>query len=146
MKKNTKRLDGKNICLSLTKKLEVDMRLFCRDKGIDSQNELIRQALAKFIYSDCDDQTMNLQGLKQIQENIAELRDMINILFGYTRILHIYNLAYHPEIGKENSAAALASANNRHEQIFNVFQDGLKNDPPFFERLLHKYYQEDNNG
>ena len=143
-KKTAKRLDGKNVCLALTKQLETDMRSFCRDKGIDSENELIRQAISKFIYADYEDETMKLQGIKQTHEKLSELKDMINILFSYTRFLHIYNLAYHPEIGPQNAEAAIASANFRHEKIFNKFQDSLKNEPPFFERLLHKFYSEDN--
>jgi hypothetical protein len=60
--------------------------------------------------------------------------------------MHISTLAYHPDIDAHLADAAFASARNRHDKFFNSFQDSLKNDPPFFERLLHKYYSEENNG
>jgi hypothetical protein len=146
MKKNNKRLDGKKMCLALTRKMEADMRSFCRDKGIESENELVRQAIVKYIYADYQDETLKLQGIKKLEEKLTELRDMVNITFSYLRLSHINNLAYHPELGERNADAAFSSANNRHDKFFDVFQDSLKNDPPFFERLLHKYYSGDFSG
>ena len=143
--KNNKRLDGKNMCLALTKKLEFDIRSFCRDKGIESESELVRQAIANYIYTDYKDETLKLQGLKHLQEKVAELRDMLEITFSYIQILHKDNLAYHPDIDTQFADAAFNSANNRYNKIFNVFQDSFKNNPPMFERLLHKYYTEDSN-
>jgi len=144
--KKLKRLDGKKKLTALTSRMEADMRSFCRDKGIESESELVRQAIAKYIYADYKDETLKLQGLKQTQETLAELKDMIDITFKYLRLMHINILAYHPEIDARLADAAFASANVRHDKFFNVFQDSLKNDPPFFERLLHKYYSEENNG
>jgi len=141
--KKPKRLDGKKKLVTLTSRMEADIRSFCRDKGIESESELVRQAISKYIYADYKDETLKLQGLKQTQEKIAELRDMINIIFSYIRLMHINILAYHPEIDTQFADAAFASANNRHDKFFNVFQDFLKNDPPFFERLLHKFYSGD---
>jgi len=140
--KKSKRLDGKKILITRTSRMEADMRSFCRDKGIESESELVRQAIAKYIYADYKDETLKLQGLKQMQEILAELKDMIDITFKYIRLMHINTLAYHPEIDTQFADAAFSSANNRHDKFFNVFQDSLKNDPPFFERLLHKYYNE----
>jgi len=144
--KNNKRLDGKNMCLSLTKKLEIDMRSFCRDKGIESESELVRQAIASYIYTDYKDETLKLQGLKLVQEKVTELRDMLEITFSYIQIMHKDNLAYHPDIDTHFAEAAFNSANNRYSKLFNVFQDSLKNNPPLFERLLHKYYTEESDG
>jgi len=143
---NIKRLDGKNKLITLTKKLEKDIISYCRDKNIESESELIRQAVAKYIYSDYEDETLKLQGLKQLNEKYLELRDMLNILFGYLKIMHVNILAYHPEIDLQFAEAAYNSANMRHDKVFNSFQDSLKNEPPFFERLLHKYYSDNNNG
>jgi hypothetical protein len=42
--------------------------------------------------------------------------------------------------------AALRSAEARHGKVFSSFQNSLKNDPPFFERLLHRFYTEDADG
>ena len=144
--KKPKRLDGKKKLVTLTSGMETDMRSFCRDKGIESESELVRQAIAKYIYADYKDETLKLQGLKQMREALAELKDMIDILFKYVRLMHISTLAYHPAIDTQLVDAAFKSANVRHDKFFNSFQDSLKNDPPFFERLLHKYYSEENNG
>jgi len=140
--RKTKRLDGMKKNVHFTSMLESDMRSFCRDKNIESESELIRQAVAKYIYTDCKDETFKLQGLKKLEDKITELRDMINIVFSYIRLMHINVLAYNRELDIQFVDAAFSSANIRHEKFFNVFQDSLKNDPPFFERLLHKYYTE----
>ncbi|MDR1836554.1 MAG: hypothetical protein LBQ89_02740 [Treponema sp.] len=140
-----KRSYNKKKLINFTEKMETDMRFFCRNKGIESESELIRQAVSKHIYSDYKDETLKLQGLKQLQETITELKDMVNITFKYIRLMHISTLAYHPEIDAQLADAAYKSATVRHDKFFNSFQDSLKNDPPFFERLLHKYYSEENN-
>jgi len=143
---NQKRLDGGKKLLTFTSRLKADMRSFCREKGIESENELIRQAIGKYIYADYKDETLKLQGIKQLQDKISELRDMIEIVFNYLIKMHVNILAYHPELDPDVKNPALASASLRHNKFFGFFQDGLKNDPPFFERLLHKFYSEDNNG
>jgi hypothetical protein len=146
MKKNLKRLDGKKKLIPLTAQLEKDMRSFCRDKGIESESELVRQAIAKFIYADYKDETLKLQGLKKLEDITKELQDMLNILFSYIKFMHINILAYHPEIDAQLIDPAQISAVNRHKIFFNRFQDNLKNDPPFFEGLLHKFYSGDFSG
>jgi hypothetical protein len=146
MIKNTKRLDGKKKLLTFTSRLQADMRTFCRDKGIESENELIRQAIGKYIYSDYKDETLKLQGIKQLQDNITRLRDMLEIIFSYLIKTHINLLAYLPELDPTVKDAALASAINRHEKLMLSFQDGLKNNPSLFERLLHSFFSEDSNG
>jgi hypothetical protein len=141
-----KRLDGKKKCLALTSKLEVDMRSFCRNKNIESESELVRQAIANYIYADYSEDTLKLQGMKKIQDQITELKDMIDITFKYLTRFHISMLAYHPEIDPNLVDAAYQSAVARHEKFFKVFQDSQKNDPPFFERVLHTFisnYPED---
>jgi hypothetical protein len=135
-----KRLDGKKKLIHLASGMEKDLRAFCRDKGIESESELIRQAIAAYIYADYQDDTLKLQGLKDLREQIAELRDMLDVTFKYLRLMHINTLAYHPELDQELSAAALKSAQVRHTRFFSSFQESLKSDPPFFERLLHRYY------
>jgi len=147
MKNNCKqRLDGKKILVRLTGKLESDMRSFQRDKNIESENELVRQAIGNYIYSDYTDETLKLHGMKKIGEQITELRDMIDIVFKYMVRFHISMLVYHPEIDPQLVDAAYQSAMHRHEKFFNSLQASLKNDPPLFERLLHKYYSEKKDG
>jgi hypothetical protein len=135
-----KRLDGKKKLVRLTGQMEKDLRAFCRDKGIESESELIRQAVAAYIYADYADETLKLQGLKDIREQITELRDMLDLTFRYIRLAHINLLAYHPEIDPALSGAAFTSAQARHTRFFSSFQESLKGDPPFFERLLHRYF------
>ncbi|MDR0730418.1 MAG: ribbon-helix-helix protein, CopG family [Treponema sp.] len=146
MKKTAKRLDGKKKLVSLSAELEEGIRAFCRDRGVESESELIRQAVAKYIYADYTDETLKLQGLSDIRKKIEELRDMIDITFRYVRLMHINLLAYQPEIDAELADAALGSAAARHEKFFSAFTDSFRNDPPFFERLLHTYFQGDPHG
>jgi Arc/MetJ-type ribon-helix-helix transcriptional regulator len=141
-----KRLDGKKKLIHLTGQMEKDIRSFCRDKGVESESELIRQAVAGYIYADYADETLKLQGLKEIREKIAELRDILDLTFRYIRLMHINLLAYHAEIDSGLSGAALKSATDRHARFFSSFQESLKSDPPFFERLLHRYFDGDDHG
>ena len=132
MKNKNKRLDGKNFLLTRTAKLESDMRSYCRDKGIESESELVRQAISKYIYADYEDETLKLQGLKYIKEDIIELHDMINVIFSYLIKMNIGLIAYFPELPNETKEAAFLSATNRHEKLFNNFMESLKNEPSFF--------------
>ena len=141
-----KRLDGKKKLVHLTGQMEKDLRQFCRDNGIESESELIRQAVAGYIYADYDDETLKLQGLKDLRETMTGLRDMLDVTFRYIRLMHINLLAYHAEIDSELSGAAFKSATDRHARFFSSFQESLKSDPPFFERLLHRYFSEDDHG
>jgi hypothetical protein len=137
--KTPKRLDGKKILVARTARMEKDMRSFCREKGIESENELVRQAIVKYIDGEYDDETLKLSGLKDIKESISQLKDMISVLFSYQHLMHLNLLAYFPEIDESIKDAALSSATVRHERFYAGFQDRLRNDPPFFERLLHKF-------
>jgi len=135
-----KRLDGKKKLVSLTVQMEKDLRTFCRDNRIESENELIRAAIAAYIYSDHKDETLKLQGIEELRKHLEELHDMVELSFKYARLTHISQLAYHPEIESDLADAAFKSANLRHEKFYTAFQESLRSDPPFFERLLHKYY------
>jgi hypothetical protein len=126
--------------------MEADMRSFCRDNRIESENELIRRAIARHIYADYDDETLKLQALRQVQEKMSKLEDMLSVMFSYMKFMHVNILAYHPEIDEALTDAAFASATARHAKFFAAFQDSLKNDPPFFERLLHKFFSGDDDG
>jgi hypothetical protein len=141
--KKPKRLDGKKILVHLTQKLEVNLRSYRRKKGIESEQELIRQAVCNYIYADYKDETLKLQGLKQLQEKVMELRDMIEIIFSYMHLMHKNILAYHPEIDQSLKEAALSSSALCIDKFFAAFHDGFRNNPPFFERLLDKYFTED---
>jgi metal-responsive CopG/Arc/MetJ family transcriptional regulator len=147
MKARKKRLDGGKKLVSLTASLERDMKSFCREKGIESESELVRQAIAKYIAGDYSDETFRLAAMSEALKKIAELKDMIDILFRYLRLMHINTLTYHAELdGDELKNAAFNSAQRRHDRFFTAFQDSLKNDPPFFERLLHTYFSGETDG
>lgn len=136
---SSKRLDGKKKLVSLTAQMENDIRSYCREKGIENESELIRQAVAKYLDSDYDDNTLKLLGLKDIRESVARLHDMVSVLFSYIHLSNLNTLAYHPEIAPELKDAAMKSATLRHDKFFAGFQERLKEDAPFFERLLHIY-------
>jgi hypothetical protein len=141
-----RRLDGKKKLVLFTREMDADIRSYCRDKGIESESELVRQSVAKYIYADSRDETLKLQGLAGLSKQIEEARDMVDILFRYVRLMHISLLAYNPEIDAELADAALKSAAARHDRFFASFQNSLKNDPPFFERLLHNFFTESPDG
>jgi metal-responsive CopG/Arc/MetJ family transcriptional regulator len=61
----------KKTLVAFTDKMEADMLFFCRNKGIKSKSELIRKAVAKYIYSGCKDEPLNHNVYKQIQELLA---------------------------------------------------------------------------
>jgi hypothetical protein len=137
-----KRLDGKKKLVLLTREMEADLRSYCRDRGIESESELIRQAIGRYIYADYRDETLKLQGIAGVLRLLEEARDMNDVLFRYLRLTHINLLAYHPEIDPALADAAFRSATGRHEKFFNSFRDSLKNDPSLFERLLSGYFTE----
>ena len=146
MKHSKRRLDGKKKIVALTEQMEKDISQYCRDNRIQNESELVRKAIADYIYNDYSDNSLKLSGLKTLQNKIEELRDMIEILFKYTRLMHINILGYNPELDEEFADTAFKSAMMRHNKFFDAFQDSLKSDPPFFERILHKYYSGENNG
>jgi Arc/MetJ-type ribon-helix-helix transcriptional regulator len=146
-KPSAKRLDGKKKLVSLSAEMERLIKDYCRDKNIESESELIRQAIIKYITpDDYRDETLKLQGIKELRFRIEEARDMVDITFRYVRLMHISLLAYNPEIDPALADAAFRSATARHERFFRSFRDSLKNDPPFFERLLHTYFTEGQHG
>ena len=147
--KNKTRLDGKKKLVAFTKTMEIDMHSFMRDKNIESESELIRQAVGNYIYSDYTDETLKLQGVKKIQAQNEEIRDMVDILFKFLEHVHISLLAYHPEIDQQLVDSAYISATHRNDKVIKALRGSLKNDPPFFERLLSTYFtetKEANNG
>src|SRR5215469_9969422 len=91
--KTPKRLDGKKKLLSLTSRLENDIASYCREKGIENESELIRQALVKYIHGEYDEETFKLSELKGIRESLAQLRDMVSVMFSYTHMMHLNQLA-----------------------------------------------------
>ena len=139
MKVTSKRLTGKKMCLALTPQMEADIHSYCRENGIKSENELVRQAIIHYIDKDYDDNTFKLSVLKDVRENLSQLRDMLSVLFTYQDFMHLDHLLYHPPIPEELKEAALSSATFRHGKFFTAFQSRLREDPAFFEKLLHQF-------
>lgn len=134
-----KRLDGKKKLITLTSGMEEDIRRYCRENGVESESELIRQAIVSFLDRGHSDTALKLEGLKDIRESLRRLGDMMNILFTYVHLMHLNILAYHPEIEASLKEAALSSAKGRAGKFFSGFQEQLRDDPSFFEKLLHSY-------
>ncbi|MDR1909495.1 MAG: ribbon-helix-helix domain-containing protein [Spirochaetaceae bacterium] len=142
----TKRPELKKKLCSLPVQMLADIKTYCRDKGLESESELIRHAITRYIYADYRDETLKLQGLGDMRKKMDELGDMLDITFRYLRLMHINLLAYNAEIDQDLADAALKSASARHDTFFRAFQESLKNDPPFFERLLHTYFSGEPDG
>jgi hypothetical protein len=64
---------------------------------------------------------------------------MLSVFFNYQNMMHLNWLAYHPEIADEFKDAAYKSAQNRLDKFNESFRKHLQENPPFFEKLLHKY-------
>ena len=66
-----KRSYTKKKLIAFTEKMDADMSLFCRNKCIKSESELIRKAVADYIYTNKKDETPNHHSLKQLQELLS---------------------------------------------------------------------------
>jgi hypothetical protein len=133
-----KRLGIKKI-VYLTTEIAGDMRLFCRENGIKSESELVRQAIVAYIDKDYSDSTLKLSGIKAVKESLSQIHDMLSVFFNYQNMMHLNWLAYHPEISDSLKDAAYKSANERLDKFNESFRNHLKEEPPFFEYLLHNY-------
>ena len=134
-----RRLDGKKILVSFTAQQTADMRQYRREYGIKSENEFIRQAIVHYMDKDNSDNTLKLSSLKTVNDSLAKIVDILSVLFSYVHHMHGNLLAYHSEIDGGLKDAAYNSAQRRLEKFYVSFQENLKDDPSFFEKLLHKY-------
>jgi len=130
---------GKKKMVYLTTEIFEDIHAYCRENGVKSESELIRQAVTAYIDKDYSDNTLKLSGIKNIKESISQIRDMLAVLFNYLNMMHLNLLAYHPEIADLLKDAAYKSSQNRLDKFNESFRNNLKEEPPFFEKLLHKY-------
>ena len=138
-KSTQKRLDGGKKLIALTAQLERDIKSYCREKRIESESELIRQAIIHYIDREYGEDTFKLSALKDIKENLLQVKDMLSILYSYLHMMHHNILAYHPEIIDELKETAYSNAETRLDKFFASFRERLRDDPSFFERLLHGY-------
>jgi Arc/MetJ-type ribon-helix-helix transcriptional regulator len=135
-----KKYGGRRRCISMTSEMESEVAAYCREKNIESESEVIRRAVSEYIHKEYYDTTLELTAINNTQRKIEDLRDMIEIMFKYVARMHENLLAYNGQIPDELAGAAYLSAQTRHKRFMAVFGDKLGEDPPLFERLLHKYY------
>ena len=141
----SKRL-GKKKIVYLTAEISEDIRLYCRENGVKSESELIRNAIVSYIDKDYSDSTLKLSGIKNIKEGLSHAHDMLAVLFSYLNTMHLNLLAYHPPLPEELKDAAYKSAQARLDKFNESFRGRLKDDPPFFEKLLHNFFTESPDG
>jgi len=134
----SKRL-GKKKIVYMTAEIAEDIRLYCRENGVKSESELVRQAVVAYIDKDYSDATLKLSGIKNIKEGLSEARDMLSVIFSYLNMMHRNLLAYHAPIPDGLKDPAYISSQSRLDKFNESFRGHLKDDPPFFEMLLHKY-------
>lgn len=134
-----RRLDGKQKLVTFTARQTGDMRQYCREHGIKSESEFIRQAVVSYMDRDHGDDTLKLSSLKVIRDDLSQAIDTLKITFSYLHNMHGNILAYLPEIPGNFKDTAYSSGRQRLDRFFDWFQDRLKDDPSFFEKILHKY-------
>jgi hypothetical protein len=141
----SKRL-GKKKIVYLTAEISEDMRAYCMENGIKSESELVRQAIVAYIDRDYSDSTLKLSGIKNIKDGISQMRDMLSVFFSYQNAMHMNLLAYHAPLDDGIKDAALKSAQGRLDRFNEFFRNRLREEPPFFERLLHNFFTESLDG
>jgi metal-responsive CopG/Arc/MetJ family transcriptional regulator len=62
---------SKRKIIAFTEKMEADMRFFCRNKGIKSESELVRKAVAYYIYANKKNETPDRHILNQLQDILS---------------------------------------------------------------------------
>ncbi|MDR0684691.1 MAG: ribbon-helix-helix domain-containing protein [Spirochaetaceae bacterium] len=144
MSKNSKRLmKRKHKSFRLPEELEHELDLYCGVHNIKSQSDLICEAIRYYIKPDIEDETLRLIGIKDMQVKLQKVIDAQQIIFNFLIFMYKNNLCYHPEIPESLKNEASMSAKSRFDTFFNSFQESLKNDVPFFERILHQYFSDE---
>jgi len=77
----TKRLDGKGKLVRLTAAMEKDMKVFCKKRGIKSENELVREAIAAYIYTDPNSTALNVYSMEELCRKIDMVQSSFNRVF-----------------------------------------------------------------
>jgi len=75
------RLDGKGKLVRLTAAMEKDIRAFCMRWGIKSENELVRNAIAAYIYADHSKGRILPQGSEDLCRKIDVLQNTLDRIF-----------------------------------------------------------------
>jgi Arc/MetJ-type ribon-helix-helix transcriptional regulator len=133
----------KVITLRLPEKLDRELDLYCSSRHIRSKSDLVREAVRYYVEPDVKDETLRLIGIKDMQIKLQKLIDAQQVIFSFLVSMHKNNLCYHPEIPDSLKPEASASAGARFDTFYNSFQNSIKNDMPFFERILHQYFSDE---
>jgi hypothetical protein len=134
----------KTLLVKFTDEQYKNIEAYTHFNDIENTSELIRHAVQSYIERDSSNNTLQLKAAKANKDILVEIRDMLDMIFRYVRLMHINLLAYHPEIeDPELKKAAASSANARHAKFFENFRASLMNDPAFFQRILHVFISED---
>jgi hypothetical protein len=141
-KPDTDRIFTTGVRIRLTKEQMEKCKAYQLENGIKSLSELCRQGILHYIDYEVTDSTLQMQASQRLENQIAELRDMLDLLFRYTKLSHIHLLGDHTPIPEELSEAASKSASARHAKFMSIFKKSLEKESGFFERLLHEYYTE----
>jgi hypothetical protein len=123
------------------------MQTYCIENNIKSESDLVRRAIEHYcIDRGYDDNSLQLQGIKNLESKIEELKYMISILFNYTHMAHESNLLYHAELDKNQIDTAIDSAQFRIGTFYKAFQQRLRDNPVIFDKLLHDLFSGSLNG
>lgn len=127
-------------CYIIADELDKNIKAHCLENNIESESEFVRYALTRFFDRSASSENLLFDTVKTLKARIGELEKMNTIIFSYLQKMHLNLLVYHAEIDEEYKDAAFHSAKNRNERFFNNFKSSLKDDPAFFEGLLHDYF------
>jgi Arc/MetJ-type ribon-helix-helix transcriptional regulator len=133
----------KRVTWRLTPELDRELDLYCSSHKIKSKSDLIRVAIRNYIEPDVKDETLRLIGIKDMQIKLQKVIDAQQLIFNFLVSMHKNTLAYFPEIPATLKQEASMSASKRFDIFYEYFQNSLKDDIPFFERILHQYYSGD---
>ena len=144
MSKNAQRMTKKkHKSFRLSEELERELDLYCSSRQIKSQSDLICEAIRYYVEPDVKDETLRLIGIKDMQVKLQKAIDMLQVMFNFLISMYKNNLCYHPEIPESLKREAFMSASKRFDIFYDFFQKSLKDDAPFFERILHQYFSDE---
>jgi predicted DNA-binding protein len=129
--------------LRLPEDLDRELDLYCGSRHIKSKSDLIRTAIRHYIEPDVKDETLRLIGIRDMQIKLQKVIDAQQIIFNFMVSVHKNNLCYHPEIPEQLKQEASVSAGKRFDKFYDSFQNSLKTDVSFFERILHQYFSDE---
>ncbi|MDR2509484.1 MAG: hypothetical protein LBC77_02440 [Spirochaetaceae bacterium] len=133
-------------CYIISDELDKNIKAHCLENNIESESEFVRYALTSFFDRSASAENLLFDAVKTLKVRIGELEKMNAVIFSYLQKMHQNLLAYHAEIDGEYKDAAFHSAKERNERFFKSFKNSLKDEPAFFEKLLHDYFTGEDDG